>query len=69
MMILFATALLVLGICLWLASDKMPLPMEDHPNKRSLHVAPTTHTGGWQCWQVLEWPGRGMRGNMGGRLR
>jgi len=46
MIILFVTALLTLGICLWLASARTPLSIKDHPNERSLHSSPTAHTGG-----------------------
>jgi len=43
---LLATVLLVLGACQWLASDKAPLAIKDHPNERSLHSVPMPHTGG-----------------------
>jgi len=46
MIVLFVTVLLTLGLCLWLASARTPLLIKDHPNKRSLHVMPTPHTGG-----------------------
>jgi len=37
---------MVLGICLWLASERTPFSMKDCPNPRSLHAVETPHTGG-----------------------
>jgi len=37
---------MVLGICLWLASERTLFSMKDCPNPRSLHTVETPHTGG-----------------------
>jgi len=46
MMVFPVITIMVLGICLWLASNRTPLSIKDHPNQRSLHTMATPHTGG-----------------------